>query len=170
MSQIHRDAYAEQIATGEQFASHEAFMTRFDTYTAREGLDLVIAFSGEGPAAQPIGQAWGWPLGAGTKWWDGLETVPEPGFTDEDGRRTFALSEIMVGQRWTGRGVAHALHDALLAQRTEQRATLLVRPENPAHTIYRRWGWRTATQLRPGWPGAPLMDVLMLPLPLVSAT
>ncbi|WP_207401065.1 hypothetical protein [Actinomadura roseirufa] len=169
VSRIHRDAYADVIATGEQFASDEAFMTRFDAYTARAGLELVIAYEGRDAAALPIAQAWGWPLSLRTAWWDGLIEQPDATFTDEDGTRTFALSEIMVSRAWTGRGVAHALHDELLAPRTEERATLLVRPDNPAYAIYSRWGWRKAARLRPGWPGAPLFDVLMLSLPLGSA-
>ncbi|QXJ25852.1 GNAT family N-acetyltransferase [Actinomadura graeca] len=166
VSQIHRGAYAERIAAGSQFDSVEAFMNRFDVYVQREGFDLVIAYDNTGPDARPVGQTWGWPLGPQTAWWKGLEIPPEPSFTEEDGSRTFALSEIMVCRPWTGRGIAHALHDALLRPRTEQRATLLVRPDNPAYAIYTRWGWRKATQLRPGLPDAPLMDVLIMQLPL----
>lgn len=91
----------------------------------------------------------------------------EPTFTDEDGKRTFALSEIMVRKAWTGRRIAHALHGRLLLGRAEARATLLVNPANEtAYRIYLRWEWRKVAQLRPGWPDAPLFDVLILPLPV----
>ncbi|MFC0862273.1 GNAT family N-acetyltransferase [Sphaerimonospora cavernae] len=161
VSLIHRDAYAERIATGETFAGDEAFMTRFDAYTQRNGFDLVMAYDGD----EPVGQAWGWPLMPDTRWWDGLEAEPEPGFTVEDGSRTFAFSEIMVRRAWTGRGIARALHDHLLAGRPEKRASLLVRPGNTtAYDAYARWGWRPVARLRPGWPDAPWMDVLILPL------
>ena len=87
----------------------------------------------------------------GARWWAGLPAEPEPGFTSEDGNRTFALSEIMVRQAHAGQGIAHALHDELLSKRTEQRATLLVEPDNTtAHRAYLRWGWRKVAQLRPG--------------------
>jgi ribosomal protein S18 acetylase RimI-like enzyme len=166
VADIHRDAYADRIATGEAFAGDEAFMTRFDAYTGRGGFDFVFAYAGD----TAVGQAWGWALTPETAWWNGLVSEPEPGFTGEDGTRTFALSEIMVRRAWTGRGIAHALHDTLLSARTEQRATLLVRPDNTAaYNAYTRWGWRKVSQLRPGWPGAPLMDVLLLELPLKSA-
>jgi GNAT superfamily N-acetyltransferase len=73
----------------------------------------------------------------------------------------------MVRRDWTGQGVAHALHDELLQRRHETRATLLVRPENTtAYRAYTRWGWHPVAQLRPNWPDAPLMDVLIMPLPL----
>lgn len=67
-------------------------MTRFDSYVSRDGFDLVVAYHKD----EPAGQAWGWPLGPDTGWWDGLLTQTEPGFTDEDGTRTFALSETLA--------------------------------------------------------------------------
>lgn len=163
VEEIYQDAYAEVIASGEPFDSTEAFMARFDRYTEGRDFDLVIAYAG----GEPAGQAFGWPLAPGTAWWDGLDAEPEPGFTEEDGKRTFAFSEIMVRHAWTGQGIAHALHDELLRGRDEKRATLLVEPDNPAaYRAYLRWGWRKAGQLRPDWPGAPLFDVLILPLTL----
>jgi ribosomal protein S18 acetylase RimI-like enzyme len=162
---IHRKAYAEQIAADDPFSSEEAFMRRFDAYTARPDFDMVVAYRG----GEPVGQAWGWPLNvhSGEAWWRGLVQEPEPGFTHEDGSRTFALSEIMVGRAWAGRGVGHALHDELLSARPETRAVLLVRPHNTtAYRAYTRWGWRKAGELRPNVPHAPVMDILILPLPI----
>jgi GNAT superfamily N-acetyltransferase len=161
---VYRDAYVEAVASGDPFNGPEPFMRRFDAYTEPgRGFDLVIAFEDD----EPAGQSWGWPLRPGASWWDGLDAEPEPGFTDEDGSRTFALSEIMVRLPWTGRGVAHALHDELLRGRNEKRATLLVEPGNDvAYRAYTAWGWRKVAQLRPEWPDAPLYDVLILPLPV----
>ncbi len=163
---VYRDAYAAAIASADPFDSPESFMERFDAYTASDrGLDLVMAYHAS--TEEPIGQTWGWPLGPETAWWRGLISEPEPGFTVETGHRTFALSEIMVRQEWTGHGIAHALHDDLLKGRTEQRATLLVEADN--HTAYRAysaWGWEKVGQLRPAWPEAPLFDALILPLPI----
>lgn len=162
---VHGDAYADRMASGGTFDSRETFMARFDAYTSREGFDLVIGYL----YGEPVGQSWGWALPPNSAWWQGMRPEPEPGFTVEDGTRTFALSEIMVRQNWTGRGIAHALHDELLRGRRETRATLLVRPENTtAYRAYTRWGWSKVAQLRPGWPNAPLMDVLILPLPLTQ--
>lgn len=165
----HRDVVAEIFADsyepGEDFDSPEAFMERFDRYSSREGLDLIIGFAGD----EPVGQTWGWPLdrASGEAWWRGLQTPVDPDFTREDGHRTFALSEIMVRRPWTGKGVAHALHDELLHSRPEERATLLAEPDNPAaYRAYTAWGWQKAAELRPSWPDAPLFDVLILPLPL----
>ena len=72
----------------------------------------------------------------------------------------------MVAREHTGRGIAHQLHDELLRGRSEQRATLLVRPANVnARSAYIRWGWQPTARLMPHWPDAPTFDVLMLQLP-----
>ncbi|MGF0319177.1 GNAT family N-acetyltransferase [Nocardia fluminea] len=140
-------------------------MHRFDAYTHPDratGFDLVIVTLGD----IAIGQTWGWPLPPGTAWWTGLElddaALDHDEFTRETGKRTFALSEIMVDQTRTGHGIAHALHDEILSQRLEERATLLVDPENPrAYSAYREWGWSRVGTLTPTWDGAPAFDVLI---------
>ncbi|MGY1927868.1 GNAT family N-acetyltransferase [Nocardia gipuzkoensis] len=163
VERIFRDSYVDAIESGEEFESPEAFMHRFDAYTGparASAFESVIArLDGE-----LCGQAWGWPLTAKTAWWDGLrlDEGDHTAFTAENGSRTFALSEIMVRKQFTGRGIARALHDELLAGRPEQRATLLVRPDNHrAYDNYRRWGWYRVGTLRPSWPEAPRFDVLM---------
>lgn len=167
IERIYVDSYVEAITSGHPFDSPDAFMRRFDSYASRPDYDLVVAWRDD----EPVGQAWGWPLDERARegWWAGLTTDPGEDFTREDGRRTFALSEIMVRQKYTGQGTAHALHDELLSKRPEQRATLLVEPDNErAYRAYLRWGWRKVAQLRPGWETAPLFDVLILDLPILS--
>jgi GNAT superfamily N-acetyltransferase len=162
---VFRGAYWEDLEAGDPFDTPEAFMGRFDAYASNPVLDLVIAFED----GEPVGQAWGWPLTAGSTWWGGLDHEPKPGFTVEDGTRTFALSEIMVVREQTGQGIAHRLHDELLQGRHERRATLLAEPDNDrAYRAYVHWGWRAVAKLRPGWPDAPTFDVLILPLPLAA--
>jgi GNAT superfamily N-acetyltransferase len=157
---VYRAAYVEAIASGRPWNSAPAFMKRFRRYSSRPDLDLVIAYHNH----VPIGQTWGWPLRKDDQWWNGLKSEPDAEFTHEDGRRTFAVSEIMVSSIWAGKGIAHAMHDTLLSKRHERRATLLVRPDNPARQAYERWGWTKVTQLRPEWEDAPLFDVLILDL------
>ncbi|MEU6558587.1 GNAT family N-acetyltransferase [Nocardia nova] len=160
---VYRRAYIETISSGELFDTPEEFMSRFDAYTdpARAGgFELVIARV----RGEPVGQAWGWPLASNTAWWGGLHLdsggIDE--FSAETGIRTFALSEIMVCREHTGHGLARALHDELLRHRPEERATLLVEPENTrAYNAYRKWGWHRVGHLRPNWPDAPLFDVLI---------
>ena len=166
VERVYTSSYVDAIASGNPFDSVDAFMGRFDSYAASEAFAMVMAYAGE----EPIGQAWGWPLGKKSAWWDGLRLdEPDEEFTEEDGKRTFALSEIMVDTRWTGQGIAHNLHNALLASRNESRGTLLVDPTNErARRTYLRWGWRRVGQLQPRWEHAPLFEVMMLPLPIAG--
>jgi GNAT superfamily N-acetyltransferase len=165
---IYRRSYVDAIESGDPFDSPEEFMRRFDTYTRpdRSGeFELVVAYVDGAPA----GQSWGWPLQPGAAWWGGLQLddAELQEFTAETGARTFALSEIMVCAEHTGRGLARALHDELLGARSEQRATLLVEPDNQrAYRRYRKWGWSRVGWLRPNWDDAPTFDVLMRDLPL----
>ncbi|MBF6135896.1 GNAT family N-acetyltransferase [Nocardia otitidiscaviarum] len=163
---IYRRSYVDAIASGDPFDSPTEFMHRFDAYTdpgRGSGFELVMATV----HGETAGQTWGWPLPPNTRWWEGL-TLDEgdiDAFTVEDGARTFALSEIMVCQEYTGHGLARRLHDELLGSRSEQRATLLVEPDNTrAYAAYRKWGWRKVGSLRPHWPDAPQFDVLLYPL------
>ncbi|MCX0275127.1 GNAT family N-acetyltransferase [Nocardia zapadnayensis] len=165
---IYRRSYVDAIDSGDPFDSPVEFMRRFDAYTdpARSGgFELVVAFVDGAPA----GQTWGWPLQPGAAWWGGLhlDDGDRERFTTETGERTFALSEIMVCTGHSGRGLARALHNDLLSGRREQRATLLVEPDNDrAYAAYRKWGWVRVGWLRPDWEDAPKFDVLIRDLPL----
>lgn len=160
---VFRRSYVEAIESGDPFESPAAFMERFDAYTApsrSSGFVLVLAHVD----GKPAGQTWGWPLVPGSAWWQHL--VLDDGdlaeFTAETGRRTFALSEIMVCAEYAGRGLARRLHDELLGSRTESRATLLVDPANQrAYGRYLSWGWQRVGTLRPSWDDAPEFDVLL---------
>jgi ribosomal protein S18 acetylase RimI-like enzyme len=164
VAMIHRDAYADLIASGGSFESPEAFMQRFDAHTRRPLFDFVLACVDD----EPVGQAWGWPED-GTVPCRQADTFEGTG-TDvaiQDVSRTFALAEIMVRKAWTGKGIAHALHDEILSARTEPTAELYVRPDNEnAYRAYRKWGWYKVGETRPDLPDAPRFDVLVLPLPI----
>jgi GNAT superfamily N-acetyltransferase len=158
---LYRRSYVERIAQGDEFGRPEAFLRRFDAYVTNPTFDMIVAVCD----GRWIGQAWGWPLTETSRWWHGLTTDEAADFTRENGRRTFALSEIMVDRDHAGRGVAHLLHDHLLAERPEERATLLVNPANTsARRAYDRWGWIQIGTLRPSWPGAAELDVMIRPL------
>jgi GNAT superfamily N-acetyltransferase len=161
IEEIYEYSYTEAIARGRPCDTLESFMGRFERHAEISGLDLVVAYCN----GEPIGQIWGWPLQENTREWDGLTPEPSEEFVSEDGTRTFAIAEIMVVDKWKRRGVAHALHDFLLATRQERRATLFVEPENiPAQHAYRKWGWFKVGQLQPTWEGAPLFDVMLIDL------
>jgi GNAT superfamily N-acetyltransferase len=131
---------------------------RVEAYASREGYSLVLGrVDGE-----LVGYTMGLTLPAGSAWWRGLRTGADPALLIEDGHRTFALTYMMVRAPWRRRGYARALHDALLGDRTEERATLLVLPDNvPARSAYDSWGWYEIGKLQP-FADAPVYDALVL--------
>ncbi|MEV6135025.1 GNAT family N-acetyltransferase [Nocardia sp. NPDC051990] len=166
---IYRRSYVDAIASGDPFDSPATFMHRFDSYTdpTRSGEFAMVIAEADSRAA---GQTWGWTLRPNAAWWTNFqpdETVTDrSALIEEDGTRTFALSEIMVCTEYAGRGLARALHDKLLGSRPEQRATLLVEPDNErAYRAYRSWGWNRVGISKPSWPDAPTFDVLIRDLP-----
>lgn len=149
------------------FHNPERFAERLRAYCASSGFDLYLALDPD--THRPLGQIFGYALPPGARWWRGLTTPVPDGFTDEDGARTFAINEIMVRPEHRRRGIARALHDRLLAGRPEQRATLLVEPDNsPARTAYAHWGWREVARLLP-FPDAPLYHAMVIDLPLAPS-
>jgi ribosomal protein S18 acetylase RimI-like enzyme len=156
---LYEATHADQLDN--PFYSTERFVERLHAYASRDGFALALARDELGA---PVGQAFGYPLPPGSRWWDGLITDVPDGFTTETGTRTFALTELMVHPDHQRQGIARALHDRLLRARPEQRATLLVRADNTAANIaYAHWGWDVAGRLRP-FPDSPTYDALLLDL------
>lgn len=143
------------------FQNEERYRRQLAGHMANPGWKLVTATEG----GKLIGYAYGFPLPPHTRWWEGLQTPVPDGFTDEDGHRTFAISEIMVRTHWRGQRVGGRLHRALLADRPEKRATLLVEPDNElARRAYGKWGYETIGALLPGWAHAPTYLAMLLPM------
>ncbi|MGH3973948.1 MAG: GNAT family N-acetyltransferase [Pseudonocardiaceae bacterium] len=137
------------------------YWERLAAYASRDGFGFVTGRLG----VEMVGYALGYPLPAGSGWWRGMRGDVDESLLTETGRRTFAFNELMVRPRWRRRGYASALHDALLRNRPEARATLLVRPDNTtARRAYQSWGWRKIGELQP-FDDAPIFDALMLDLP-----
>ena len=57
-----------------------------------------------------------------------------------EGYDAFEVVELAVATAYQGRGIGHALHDALLAGTTAPRL-LLTHPAAPARLRYQAWGW-----------------------------
>jgi ribosomal protein S18 acetylase RimI-like enzyme len=153
---VHIDARAELL--DQPFYSADRFWERFEGYIRAPGFDLVAGTLGD----LLVGYAFGSTLPAGTQWWSGVEGT-DPEFTVETGARTFAFREILVRKALQHRGHAHHLHDELLAHRHEERATLLVRTDNPARLLYRRWGWIQIGFSQP-FPDSPRFESMVLEL------
>ncbi|REK89480.1 GNAT family N-acetyltransferase [Streptomyces inhibens] len=138
-----------------------ATFRRFRSQTRKRTFRGALARTGGG---EPVGIAYGYPLGPNTGWWDQLTQPVPDDMRREDGRRTFGLMEIAVRGPWRGRGIAGRLHETLLAGTEAERVLLNVHPDSKAaQAAYRAWGYRKIGEARP-WEGADVHDVMMLDL------
>lgn len=154
------DVYAD---SSDEFFSKERYTEQLDSHLEAPGWTAICAYDAE----ELIGYIYGFPLSPRTGWWEGLMEAAPPGFTQETEGRTFAISEILVKKSYQRRGIATWLHKRLIEGRTEERATLLVEPENAAaQAAYGSWGWTKVNRLHPDWGDiqAPVYDVMMLEL------
>lgn len=151
---VHADAYADQ--------ADDPFVERFpwfvDHWTALPGFECVVAYDGE----EPTGFAYGAPLAFHREWWR-EHLTPAPANSES---ATFGLSELMVRPAWRKTGTAAALHQALLADRPEHLAVLLVDPDHPkVQALYQSWGYRPIGTRQP-FPDSPRYTVMLRRLPL----
>ena len=154
---LYSEVYAEPpYEWGDDHAA--LFADRFEVQRRQEGFTLVEARDGH----ELTGFGFGVTLQPSTPWWHNLTTpLPSEITTERDGR-TFALVELLVRAPWRRQHLAQAMHDLLLKDRPEERATLTVLPAAaPAQAAYRQWGWRKVAQKRNPLPGSPLFDVLV---------
>lgn len=157
--EVYLEIYADRHG---EFYGEDRYRRQLASHREAPGFALVIAYD----AGAIAGYVYGFSLPENARWWSGMLTETPADLLRETGSRTFAICEIMTRKPWRSTGIGRALHDEILARRSEERATLLVDPENPARKIYIRWGWKKIGQLRPGWTGAPIYDSLILSLPL----
>ena len=161
LQELHAEVYAEPPYRGD--GDSDRFARRFAVQRRQPGFVLAEARHG----GYLVGYASGMPLRPSTSWWRDL-TAPLPAeVTAEHPRRTFALADLLVRASWRRQGIARALHDLLLADRPEERATLTVLPAAiAAQHAFRAWGWRKVARTRDPSGGSPACDVLLTTLPL----
>ena len=157
---VHAEVYSRPPYRRDDDAA--LFADRFRVQRRQPGFVLAEARHG----GYLVGYAAGMPLRPSTSWWRDL-TAPLPDeVTAEHPGRTFALTELLVRAPWRRQGIAQALHDLMLADRREERATLIVLPAaTPAQNAFRKWGWRKVARTRDAGPGSPASDVLVTGLP-----
>ncbi|MFJ1756487.1 GNAT family N-acetyltransferase [Kitasatospora sp. NPDC088134] len=135
---IHADAYRDQL--------HDEFVQQFPWFVDRwSGLPGFTCVVGTDTATgEPVGFAYGAPAVEGREWWrDHLPQVPADS-------STYAVSELMVRPAWRKRGFSLQLHDALLADRPEALAVLLVDPDHPrVQDLYESWGYEAVGHRQP---------------------
>lgn len=159
VGELYAEVYAEP-PYNEGPTEAEDFTSGWPRTIDQRNFRLVVARR----AGEPIGFAFGLQLRARTKWWDGALTPLSDAITAEHSGRTFAIIEIAVQRPYRQRGVGRLLHSHLTAGLSEERITLLVRPEAPApQSAYRSWGYQPVGQIRP-FPDGPVYDVMIKPL------
>ncbi|RSO42031.1 acetyltransferase [Streptomyces sp. WAC 06725] len=158
---VYREIYADE---GQAFYDVDRFAERADTYASLDGWAAVLGRTGDS-GGEATGYAFGAPLPTGSAWWNAAADPLPDDFTREDGRRTFAVFEVMVRRPWRGTGEAHRLHERLLHGRPEQRATLLVDASHPGvRRRYEQWGYRALGHQRP-FADAPVYTMMLRALP-----
>lgn len=156
-----RDIYTEVYAEppyhwGQEHAN--LFLERLHVQARQPGFAMIEARHG----LELTGMAFGVTLQPTTPWWQHLTTPLPDDITTEWPGRTFALVELLVRRAWRRQHIAQTMHDLLLHNRPEERATLTVLPAaQPARNAYTTWGWQTITQKRNPLPGSPLFDVMI---------
>ncbi|GGW68575.1 GNAT family N-acetyltransferase [Streptomyces xantholiticus] len=158
---IYAEAFAEPPYNETEDDVAAAFR-RFPVQARNRAFRAVLARAEDG---EPIGMAYGHPLGPDTVWWDELtEPVPDD-MRREDGHRTFGLMELAVRGPWREQGVARRLHKTLLDAIGAERVLLNVHPASKAASAaYQAWGYRKIGAARPWGEGADLHDVMLLDL------
>jgi GNAT superfamily N-acetyltransferase len=136
----------------------DAFAERLDQHATTPGFTLVLALTpgpddpgqddpGQDPGSTggigtAVGYAYGNTVGPGDGYW---QRLAEPLPADFTATPVLALREIGVRPPWRGTGAARRIHDALLADRPEQRVALMVNPlagEGKVLRLYEGWGYR----------------------------
>lgn len=146
------DIHAEVHADSEDaFRRRERFAQFVDAWSAHENWRCVIGYDG----GERVGFAYGASFRPGG-WWKGSPLPDGYGET-----RSFALSELMVRDKWRKTGASTALHDGLLDKCDEVRATLLVDSEHDkVQSLYESWGYRKIQEQRP-FADSPLFAVMV---------
>jgi ribosomal protein S18 acetylase RimI-like enzyme len=157
---LHAEVYADPPYRRNDDA--ELFEDRFRVQRRQPGFVLAEARHG----GYLVGYAAGMPLRPSTSWWRDLTTPLPDEITAEHPGRTFAVTELLVRASWRRQGIGQTLHDLILANRPEERATLIAAPAaTAAQSAFQKWGWHKVARTRDPRPGSPVFDVLVTALP-----
>lgn len=156
LAEIYAEVYADRLS--DPFFSVQGFEDRLDGQASLPGWEVVLGYAVD----QPIGYAYGSRLPQRTGWWSKMLTPLPDDFTDEyGGERTLALFELMVRAPWRKTGAARRIHEELLADRPEERVTLLVEPTHPkVQTLYEEWGYENVGPQQP-FPDSPIYATMV---------
>ncbi|WP_280493771.1 GNAT family N-acetyltransferase [Nocardia asiatica] len=155
---LYLDSHREQQA--DPWYSPARFWERLEwMYAPIAGFELVAGRVD----GRIIGYAFGTPYSRPQAVWEKAVRVYPEVSTASNGAPVYIFREFAVHPDCQGRGFARTIHDALLSQRPEPLAYLLVRVGNPARAAYEAWGWRVIGQDQP-FADSPVMDEMARPL------
>jgi ribosomal protein S18 acetylase RimI-like enzyme len=153
---LHTEVYAHPSYARDDDAA--LFADRFRVQRRQPGFALAEARHG----GYLVGYAAGMPLRPSTSWWRGVTTPLPSEVTTEHPGRTFVLLDLLVRASWRRQGIAATLHDLILSNRPEERATLIVSPAaTPAQKAFQKWGWRKLARTNDPRRDSPVFDVLV---------
>ena len=157
LASLYTEVYAEPPY--EWGNKHVALFRKwFEGQRRQDGFTLIEARE----QGQLVAFGFGVTLLPSTPWWQNLTAPVDEAITQEYPNRTFALIELLVREPWRRQYIAETIHDSLLNNRIEERATLTVLPAaEAAHAAYRKWGWQKVAQKRNPLPGSPIFDVMV---------
>ncbi|MEY2245957.1 GNAT family N-acetyltransferase [Streptomyces sp. BF23-18] len=145
---VHADAYADAM----DLEFNQRFPWFANHWSNMEGFTCVVGFDRE----EPTGFAYGAPLQPGREWWRSTGYQPNNGYS-----ATFAVSEVLVRPEWRKQGIAERLHEALLSERPEDLAVLLVDVTHPkVQDLYDSWGYAKVGEQQP-FADSPLYSVMI---------
>jgi ribosomal protein S18 acetylase RimI-like enzyme len=149
----------------DEFYSEERFRERvLGDYVNGPEYKMVTAWSGD----KLVAFIYGCNLFANTKWWTNSESPLPESYFKEDNRRTLAIFDLLVKREWRSKGIASLLHNKMLEDRRQERVTLLSSEEQqPAYSMWKKWGYQIIGHIRPEEDG-PTLDVFMRQLTKVS--
>jgi ribosomal protein S18 acetylase RimI-like enzyme len=155
---LYAEVYAEP-PYNEGPSDVDVFAGNWEYYVTQPDFRVALARIG----TELVGFSFGYALRSNTNWWKVmLDPVDESVVTETDGR-TFAIIDLAVRADHRLGGIGSELHTALTRDLSQERVTLLVRPEAKAATAaYRSWGYRPVGRIRP-FPQAPVYLAMLRP-------
>ncbi|MGI5443782.1 N-acetyltransferase family protein [Streptomyces shenzhenensis] len=152
------DVYAEVRAPLLHLPNYAvtSFGERLDRHGGEPGFVAVLAYADD----QPIGYAYANTIEHGDRYWQRTTPTPTDQCTEHP---ALAIKEIGVRPSWRKTGTARRIHDALLADREEPYATLMVNAaagDGKVRALYRSWGYQDIGHSQPS-PASPLLTVMI---------
>jgi ribosomal protein S18 acetylase RimI-like enzyme len=152
IADLYMEIRAERQVYSDPLFSRPSFIERTVRQMQAAGFTLVSATTDD----TLIGFSFGYPFPL-DKWW----ADSEPPSQQVLHASKFAVIELDVQKGHRGQGLGKILLSELLANRSEDYATLAVLKDSAAQEMYMRWGWRKIGEI--GGDG-PIMDAMIIPL------